>query len=298
MRILVTGGTGLIGKHLIAKLCNEHCVTVLTRRVAEAEPLFAKSVTLISSLDDFNNLDDFDAIINLAGEPIVDKRWTDKQKQIICHSRWDITEKISNLIAASEKPPEVFISGSAIGVYGRQGEQEIDETFTDMHDEFSHQVCARWESIAMRAQIDQTRVCLLRTGVVLASKGGALAKMLLPFKLGVGGHVGSGKQYMSWIHIDDMVNGIVFLLDHSDCHGAFNLTAPKPVTSRQFSKALAKRLHRPCLFPVPGFVLKIALGEASDLLLYGQNVVPNKLIEHGFTFSFPEIDGAFEQLNL
>ena len=150
----------------------------------------------LSSLDELENLNDFVAVINLAGEPIVDKRWTEAQKGLIEHSRWDITQRLVDLIKASDTPPKVFISGSAIGYYGRQDDTKISEDFTEPHDEFSHQLCKKWEDIALSAQSEQTRVCILRTGIVLSRHGGALEKMLLPFRLGLGGPVASGKQYL------------------------------------------------------------------------------------------------------
>lgn len=220
MRILLTGGTGLIGSALLKHWQNEHQLTVLTRTVRPG----SSAVQYITDLAkvDFNQLD---AVINLAGEPIADKRWTDAQKDRICQSRWQLTEQLVQHITAASTPPAVLISGSAIGFYGRQGEQEISEEYQAFFPEFSHDICARWENLAWQANSPQTRVCLIRTGVVLAANGGALKKMLPPFKLGLGGKIGSGDQYMSWIHLDDMVALIDFLLHNDQISGAVNATA-------------------------------------------------------------------------
>ncbi|PRD39327.1 UNVERIFIED_CONTAM: yfcH [Trichonephila clavipes] len=293
MRILLTGGTGLIGSALLKHWQNEHQLTVLTRTVRPG----SSAVQYITDLAkvDFNQLD---AVINLAGEPIADKRWTDAQKDQICQSRWQLTEQLVQHITAASTPPAVLISGSAIGFYGRQGEQEISEEYQAFFPEFSHDICARWENLAWQANSPQTRVCLIRTGVVLAANGGALKKMLLPFKLGLGGKIGSGDQYMSWIHLDDMVALIDFLLHNDQISGAVNATAPKPVTNAIFSTELAKRLKRPALLPMPAPVLKLLFGEMSDILLYGQRVIPKKLLDAGFQFRYPNLQQALAALAL
>ncbi|MCC2615250.1 TIGR01777 family oxidoreductase [Aestuariibacter halophilus] len=297
MHILITGGTGLIGSRLIPQLFSDHKLSVITRNVAMAENVLSHKVALHSSLDKFSNLDEFDAVINLAGEPIVDRRWSEEQKQRICDSRWNITERLVQLCNAGSNPPAVFISGSAIGIYGRQDDRVIDEDFSDYHDEFSHTVCQRWEDIALQAKSPQTRVCILRTGIVLSAQGGALAKMLTPFKLGLGGPIGDGQQFMSWIHIRDMIDGIVFLLNEQKCEGVYNLTAPEPVTNEAFVRSLAAHLHRPCVMRAPAFALKAMLGERADLVLYGQRVIPKRLQDAGFTFSFPTLAEAMDNLS-
>ena len=298
MRILVTGASGLIGSRLVARLANDHEIVALTRNVAKAESTLGGKVTFLSSLNGLENVNEFDAIINLAGEPIVNKRWSESQKQRLQHSRWDLTEKLTQLIQASSKPPSVFISGSAIGYYGRQDDQQIGEDYQQIHDEFSHQLCKVWEQKALEAQSDRTRVCVLRTGIVLAKNQGALAKMLLPFKLGLGGPIGDGQHYMSWIHIDDMVSGILFLLEQPDCSGPFNFTAPTPVSNRVFSKELASAVHRPSLLMTPKWALRLAMGEMADLLVYGQNVVPQKLQKAGFKFQYEQLQPALKSLRL
>ncbi|MGF1687163.1 TIGR01777 family oxidoreductase [Photobacterium japonica] len=299
MKLLVTGGTGFIGSALIHQL-RDHDITVLSRDPANASLSLGEQVNAITSLDQFDNLDDFDAVINLAGEPIINKRWTARQKDTICRSRWGITQQLVDKMQAGTQPPHTFISGSAVGIYGDQHDTVIDEDFViEQHvstHNFAHHVCQRWEKIAGEATSDATRVCLLRTGIVLGRHGGALAKMLLPYQLGMGGPIGNGKQYTPWIHLDDMVNAIVFLLHTPTANGAFNLTAPEPVTNKAFSKALAHSLHRPHLLFTPPFVLKLALGEAASLLLEGQNAIPAKLEAAGYIFQHREINEALQDI--
>lgn len=236
------------------------------------------------------NLNGFDAVINLAGEPIADKRWTAEQKQRLCHSRWDITQKLVTLINASDAPPAVLISGSAAGYYGDLGEVVVTEE-EPPHNEFTHKLCARWEQIACEAQSDRTRVCLLRTGVVLAPRGGILAKMAPAFKLGLGGPIGSGRQYLAWIHIDDMVNGILWLLDN-DLRGPFNMVSPYPVRNEQFANALGHALNRPAIFRVPAAAIRLLMGESSVLVLGGQRALPKRLEAAGFGFRWYDLEEA------
>ncbi|MFT4942107.1 MAG: hypothetical protein ACI88A_005181 [Paraglaciecola sp.] len=297
MRILITGATGLIGSNLISNL-QPNEITVLTRNVSMAEQKLGSKVYFLSSLQGITNLDKFDVVINLAGEPIVNKKWSPEQKQIIQNSRWNITATLTDLIKNSENPPGLFISGSAIGYYGRQGDELIDEDFTHPHDEFSHQLCDRWEQLALEAKSAKTRVCVLRTGIVLTKRGGALSKMLLPFKLGLGGPIGDGKQYMSWIHLEDMLNAIKHLIENTECQGIYNFTAPNPVTNAVFSHALASSLNRPDFLRMPVSVMRILMGEMADLVLYGQRVIPKRLLESGFTFKHDDIKEAFESLKL
>lgn len=306
MKILLTGASGLIGREFIKQaVIEKHEVIGVSRNITKAKKQLRKyygpQVTAksewISSVDDLKNLDAYDAVVNLAGEPIVNKRWSLEQKQIIQNSRWLITKRLADLIKASDNPPKVFVSGSAIGYYGRQDDRPVDESFTDVNDEFSHQLCKKWEDIALSAS-DVTRICLLRTGIVVSQKGGALAKMLPPFKLCLGGPIGDGSHFMPWIHLEDMVRGITHLIDNEDSRGAYNFTAPNPVTNKVFSKTLASVISRPALFPMPPAVLKILMGEMSDLLTTGQNVIPKKLLDEGFKFMYPELKAAIEDLNL
>ncbi|RJF56288.1 TIGR01777 family oxidoreductase [Serratia inhibens] len=296
MRILITGATGLIGSSLTQRLLSlSHSITVLTRDVQRAREGFGEQVSYWSTLQDQTSLDGFDAVINLAGEPIADKRWSKAQKERLCHSRWDLTERLAALINAGSSPPGVLISGSAAGYYGDQGQAVVTEDEAP-HDEFTHQLCQRWESLALQAQSDATRVCLLRTGVVLASKGGALAKMLPPFRLGLGGPIGNGRQYLPWIHLDDMVNGILYLLEHATLQGPFNMVAPYPVHNEQFAAQLANVLDRPAFLRVPAFAMRLLMGEAAVLVLGGQRAVPKRLEEAGFGFRFLELEQALDDV--
>ncbi|HEM8610559.1 TPA: TIGR01777 family oxidoreductase [Citrobacter amalonaticus] len=295
MKILVTGGTGLIGGHLVPRLQElGHQVTVLTRRRDTAREKLNDRVTLWDTLEDKQNLDGFDAVINLAGEPIADKRWTTEQKDRLCQSRWRITQKLADLINASETPPSVLISGSATGYYGDLGEVVVTEE-EPPHNEFPHKLCARWEQIACKAQSDKTRVCLLRTGVVLAPKGGILGKMVPPFRLGLGGPIGNGRQYLAWIHIDDMVNAILWLLDN-DLRGPFNMVSPYPVRNEQFAHALGHALQRPAILRVPATVIRLLMGESSVLVLGGQRALPKRLEAAGFPFRWYDLEEALSDV--
>jgi hypothetical protein len=291
MNILITGGTGLIGRHLIPRLLElGHSVSVVTRSPEKARQLLDARVELWKGLNERSNLDGIDAVINLAGEPIADKRWTEEQKQRLCNSRWQITQNLVELFNASQQPPSVLISGSAAGYYGDLGEVVVTEE-EPPHNEFTHKLCARWEQIACGAQSESTRVCLLRTGVVLAPKGGILGKMVPPFRLGLGGPMGNGRQYLAWIHIDDIVNGILWLLDN-DLRGPFNMVSPYPVRNEQFAHALGHALHRPAVMRAPAMAIRLLMGESSVLVLGGQRALPKRLEDAGFAFRWYDLEEA------
>ncbi|WP_272577673.1 TIGR01777 family oxidoreductase [Providencia sp. PROV271] len=296
MRILITGATGLIGTPLVQRLvARSDKVTVLSRSPQKVYSRFCKAIECWTSLQDKQDLNDFDAVINLAGEPIAEKRWSDEQKKLLCDSRWKITQRLTELIAASKTPPHTFLSGSAVGYYGDQGQAVVTES-EQPHDEFTHQLCQHWEALAQNAQSPSTRVCLLRTGIVMSLNGGALAKVLPIFKMGAGGPIGHGKQFMPWIHINDMVNAICFLLDNPTLSGPFNMTAPYPVHNDQFAAILGEVINRPAFVRTPAFMIKAILGEAATLVLGGQQAIPKRLEEAGFQFEYIELKIALEDL--
>jgi len=297
MNILLTGGTGFIGRALIPKLVDAgHDITVLTRDKAQVETPRISATYLwwdpaTGEGDLAATLERVDAVINLAGEPVVGKRWSKAQKLRIAESRCDATQVLQKTIHASTSKPKVLINASAIGYYGARADEDITEA-TNAGKGFLADTCKAWESHAIRVADFGVRVVRLRIGIVLETDGGALGRMLLPFKLGLGGPLGSGQQWMSWIHRADLVNIILFALDHPEIEGALNGTAPEPVRMREFAKTLARILKRPCIFPVPGFVLKILLGEMSSVLLLGQKVLPQKALNNAFSFQYPKLQDA------
>ncbi|BBF09443.1 TPA: TIGR01777 family oxidoreductase [Haemophilus influenzae] len=292
MNILLTGGTGLIGKTLVEQLClrNEQ-VTILTRSSSPHTLSKQKNIKFITALSELDLQEQFDAIINLAGEPIFHKVWSKNQKSILRESRLSLTTQLVEFINQYQQYP-VFISGSATGIYGDQDEQTITET-SKTAKTFTAQLCQDWENIARQAN---ARVCLIRTGIVFSKKGGALAKMLPLYKWGLGGKLGNGEQYFPWIALEDMVNGILFLLDHSECRGAFNFSAPNPIKQHKFNRTLARILKRPAFTTIPKWLLHFMLGERANLLLESQNVVPEKLLNSGFQFQYSDCKNYLEDI--
>ena len=296
MNILITGATGFIGKTLChTLLAQNHSLITLTRNPDKATHLLGDSILPIVHLDGLDRSQKIDAVINLAGEPIADKRWSKEQKKRIEQSRIDLTAELIAFLRNLQQPPEVLISGSAIGYYGDCGDRELSE-HSEAHDEFSHRLCAAWESQALRAKAYDIRVAIVRTGLVVGKNGGFLKKMLPSFKMGLGAQLGSGEQWMSWIHIEDYINIILFLLNNKTQNGIYNATAPQPVTNQVFSDTLASVLKRPRLLTVPAPVLKFLLGEMSHLLLTGQRVLPKRLQDQGFTFQYSELRRALEEV--
>ncbi|OQK16333.1 epimerase [Methyloprofundus sedimenti] len=296
MKILITGGTGFIGSALIKTLLpQKHQITVLSRNADKVARLFADSVTPLSDLHALTASDHFDIIINLAGASIFDKRWTAAQKTIIRDSRIQLTQQLIDRIATMQQKPQLLISGSAIGVYGDQGDTELTEQSHSVAD-FSQQLCADWEQTALQAQQYDVRVCLMRTGLVLGKDGGLLQRMLLPFKLGLGGRIGSGRQWMSWIHLQDWIAIAESMINDSSMQGVYNATAINPVTNLEFSKTLAEVLQRPACLPLPAFALKTLLGEMSELVLGSQKVLPERLVQHGFEFQFSHLRRALNDI--
>ena len=294
MHILVTGGTGFIGRSLCRELHNEgHGVTVYTRNPASISRIFDFPVEGLPSLEEWPTQRHFDAVINLAGEPIMARRWSDARKRVLWESRVSLTEKLVERMAQAPVKPTVFISGSAIGIYGDQGDDLLDESSVG-GDDFGHQLCAAWESAALQAEAQGIRVCLLRTGLVVGRQGGFLDRMLLPFKLGLGGRIGDGRQWMSWIHLQDHIALTLFLLRTSQARGPYNATAPNPVTNQEFTRELARQLRRPAFLPVPAWLLKVVAGEMSGLLLGSQRALPRHAQAQGFRFSFETLAPALQ----
>lgn len=292
MHILITGGSGFIGRALSAALsARGDEVIILSRSPEKLAP--APGIRAVGSLKQVKG--PVDAVINLAGAPIVEQRWTDARKAVLRSSRIDLTARLVDWMRQQPKPPEVLISGSAVGYYGSHGDEVLDETAEPVPG-FAHELCRDWEQAALEAESLGVRVCLIRTGVVLGPGGGALAKMLPAFRLGLGGPIGNGRQWMSWIHLEDEVGAIIYLLDNPPLHGPFNLTAPEPVTNEVFSDTLGRMLHRPALMRVPSVMMHLLLGEASELLLEGQRVIPEYLYNAGYAFRHPGFEEALEQV--
>lgn len=294
MNILITGGTGFIGSGLCSRLLiDKHHIVVLSRH-----PETIKAPVM--GIGDLKELKDdvaIDIVVNLAGESIADKRWSAKQKQRIINSRLDTTQTLIAYFKSIKHKPKLFISGSAIGYYGvSETNEPIDETASG-DNSFSSQLCQQWESIALEAQTLGIRTCLLRTGIVLGKGGGALSKMLPPFKMGLGGNMGNGNQWMSWIHMNDMLGIILYCIENDSLKGPINGTSPNPVTNQTFTKVLGKVLKRPTVFAMPGFVLRLLIGEMSEeLLIAGKKILPVKVIDAGYRFQFETLEDALLDL--
>ncbi len=295
MNILITGGTGFIGSALAKNLIDQgHAVTVLSRSPEKVAKICGSGVNALGNLSQLKAEDSCQVIINLAGAPIVDARWSEDRKQLIRASRIDLTEHLITCIDRMSVKPELLISGSAIGYYGNQGDTVLTEQSTPYED-FSEQLCADWEAAAKQAEQFGVRVCLIRTGLVIGNGGGFLQRMLPPFRLGLGGRLGDGRQWMSWIHRQDWINIALTMIADSTMHGAYNATAPNPVTNAEFTRTLAQCLKRPALLPVPAWLLKILLGEMSQLVLGSQRVIPERLLAHGFKFQYDDLDTALHE---
>jgi uncharacterized protein (TIGR01777 family) len=301
MRIVVTGGTGFIGWPLCLSLCQEgHKVTLLTRRPAEAQRLFGLAVTVVEwggqEAGSWEQaLDGADAIINLAGAPIADARWTMARKRLLTESRVRTTCLLVDAMARRSSRPRTLISASGIGYYGASDERVLDEG--SAHGEgFLADLCLEWEAAALRAAEFGIRVVLLRTGMVLEQDGGALPRMLLPFRLFAGGPIMPGTQWVSWIHRRDHIGLIQWALATSSVSGPVNAVAPGAVTMKTFCDALGQVLHRPSWLPVPGFALKAALGELGTLMTTGQRVGPAKALAGGYTFQYPTLESALRAI--
>lgn len=289
---LITGGSGFIGSHLIPKLLSENnTVTVLTRSPAKTLSQFNKTVEVIDDLASLDASMHFDVVINLAGQGIADKRWSEKVIQQLFDSRLMTTRALIDFMQRATHKPELFISGSATGFYGLRDDEVLSETGSG-DSSFSSELCAEWEDEAKAAEALGIRCCYLRTGIVLGN-GGALSKMLPPFKFGLGGPMGDGKQWMSWIHMDDLIGIINHIVKNPKISGPVNGTAPNPVTNKEFATTLGKALKRPAFIPLPGFVLKLLMGEmGEELLLSGHRVVPAKMTVSGYSFIHEQLESA------
>jgi len=294
--ILITGGTGFVGTRLAEALADAgHAVTVLTRDPRKGRK-FRGRVTLIENLQTLGRDTPFDAIVNLAGEPVAEGRWTQARKRRILESRIQTTEAVVRFIAKARKKPAVLVSASAISIYGTNPEASVTEE-SEGAPGFGHDVCTEWEHVAREAERHGARVVTLRIGLVLGASGGMLARLLLPFECGLGGPMGSGRQWMSWIHLDDIVGLILHAIATETVQGPMNGTAPEPVRNADFARGLGHALRRPALLRLPAFVLRLAFGEMADhLMLQGQRVLPKQAEETGYQFLYPTLPEALREI--
>lgn len=300
MNVVIAGGSGLIGKHLTDYLVQQgHEVVILTRHSRATSSIDGvKYVTWLNDGEDApeQHLENIDAVINLAGVSINDGRWTKRHQERIYDSRMAATDELINIVSKLSNKPSVWINASAIGIYPVSNDAEYTEQSPERADDFLGKTVLDWENKASTVEHIGIRPVLMRFGVVLSRVGGAFPLMSLPYRLFAGGTVGSGKQPVSWIHIDDVVRAISYALHHDQIRGPVNVASPAPVTMRQFGETLGTVLKRPHWFPVPSFLMKIVLGQKSTLVLEGQNVIPQKLIEQQFEFMFPTLESALEDL--
>ena len=294
--ILITGGTGFLGSALTFKLlAEEQEVVIFSRNADKVKRAFGNRAQAVTRIEDLADAGSFKAVVNLAGAGIFDQRWNDTRKQVLRDSRIKLTEQLVGWISNSNQPPDVLISGSAIGFYGDQGDEILTEDSQTQPD-FSQTLCADWENAALQAENAGSRVCLIRTGLVLGRDGGLLKRMLLPFRFGLGGRLGNGRQWMSWIHINDWAAIVQAMIDNPSMHGPYNATAPMPVTNQAFSASLAAVLNRPMLLPMPEALLKALLGEMAALVLGSQRVLPQRLLAQGFQFQYTQLDDALRNI--
>lgn len=289
MKIAIGGASGFIGEALVSSLKNQNhtCITVSRRSVG-------REVIGWDDADFASVISESDAVINLAGAPVLGGRWTDVRKAEIISSRVRTAEKIASAIASSGTKPRVWINASAVGYYGNREDERLTES-SAVGTGFLSEVSQRWEDAVFEADVDVRRVCL-RIGVVLGNGGGAMHKMELPFKLGLGGPLGSGKQWMPWIHMDDVIGLIQYAIQHDTVSGPLNVTAPEPITNRLFSKALGKVLRRPAVLPAPAWAIRLVFGEAAEVVLGSQRVIPELALKSGYVFRFPKLEPAFKDL--
>lgn len=294
--IVIAGGSGFLGQKLVKRLERDgHAVTILTRRPAGPNDVQWNPDGSPGTLR--AHLDRTTAVINLAGEGIADQRWSAARKAALRDSRILATRTLVRAVAQCARPPRVFVSGSAVGYYGPHGDEALTES-SPAGSDFLAQLCVQWEQEARQVESPATRLAIVRTGLPLARDGGALAKMLLPFKLGLGATLGSGDQFIPWIHVDDWTALVAWLLQDERAAGAFNAAAPSPETNRTFTRTLGRVLRRPAVLHAPGFVLRAALGEMSTVLVNGQRMVPAGAEQMGFRFTHRALEPALQSLQL
>ena len=295
MRILLTGGTGLIGQALCQHWQRQgHELWVWSRDPRKVQRL-CSGARSVQRLEELSAAQPFDAVVNLAGAPIADRPWSAARRELLWRSRVELTRQLVDWMGQQPTAPRVLLSASAIGWYGDEGDTPLTDASPPGGKDFGSTLCMAWEQEAERASAHGVRVVRLRIAPVLAHKGGMLARLLPAFKLGLGGRLGTGQQWMPWIHLDDQVGLIDFLLQQDDCSGPVNACAPHLLRNTEFTAALAGALRRPAFIPVPACVLKLALGEMSNLLLCGQRVQPRRAMQLGYTHQFPYIDAALAQ---
>jgi uncharacterized protein len=300
MKIAIAGATGFVGSRLVELLqAQGHQLLVLTRSPQQASNRFPQAQVVgynpLQSGEWQESISGCDAVVNLAGEPIAEKRWTPEQKRTILESRQIGTQKIVEAIAAASVKPSVLVSASAIGYYGTSETDKFDEN-SPAGTDFLAEVCTKWETAAQAVTATGTRLVIVRLGIVLGENGGALGKMLAPFSAFVGGPIGSGKQWFSWVHRDDVVKLIVQAITDTQMQGVYNATAPNPVTMAGFAQTLGTVMNRPSWLPVPNFALEAMLGEGAIVVLQGQQVVPTHTLGQGFEFQYPMLQPALKAI--
>ena len=297
MKIVIAGGSGFVGQKLTGALLNEgHEIIILSRKDSKVDG----SIKYVNWLRKGTNPEDeiisADAFVNLAGVSINEGRWTAEHRKQIYDSRMEATDELLRIISALQLKPSVLINASAIGIYPASEDNVYTEESTDFAEDFLGQTVRDWEKKAASAESQDIRAVFMRFGVILGKEAGALPLMVLPYKLFAGGTVGSGNQWLSWVHVEDVARAIIFAIDHTSLHGPVNVTSPFPKRMKYFGQTIGSVLKKPHWIPVPSFIMKVVLGQKSSLVLEGQHVLPTKLLNHNFNFTFPTLDAALKDL--